>query len=497
MNERIKNKELRMRVVEPQEAFKSIKNGMTVAMGGYTPSGYPKLFAKELVKRQMEGEDIQINLISGANIGPEIDDMLARAGIIKRRTPMHESKELSKLINQGKVRYAEQQMSKMPGLIHYGVYGKIDVAVVEAIGITEEGYIIPSASVGMVPYFVQEAEAVIVELNMAQPAALNGMHDIYMPGFYPDRKPIPLTNVKQRIGDPFIRLDCRKIKHIVISDVLDSPVKLESPNVTATVIADNLLNFLELETKKRLGNRLPPIQSGFGNIAQSVILALGKSNFYDIEFFCGCLQEANIDLLVSGKASGATAGAVMLTPKVLDYFKNHAEEIRERIVLRNTDITNNAEVIGRMGIIALTSAIEVDMYGNVNSSHIMGTRVLNGIGGGATFAQNAYLSILLLPSTTKKGAISTIVPMASHIDIIEHDVDVIITENGIADLRGKDDRERAACIIENCTSLLYKEQLKAYFEKSITETGGHHPQLLEEAYSWHLKLKETGTMLTE
>ena len=63
-----------------------------------------------------------------------------------------------------------------------------------------------------------------------------------------------------------------------------------------------------------------------------------------------------------------------------------------------------AETIGRMGIIALTSGIEMDMYGNVNSSHIAGTQVVNGLGGGANFAENAALSILLMPSENKGGA---------------------------------------------------------------------------------------------
>ena len=74
--------------------------------------------------------------------------------------------------------------------------------------------------------------------------------------------------------------------------------------------------------------------------------------------------------------------------------------------------------------------IEADIYGNVNSTHIMGSSIQNGIGGSGDFARNAYISMFLSPSTAKSGAISCIVPMVSHVDHTEHDVHVIVTEQG-------------------------------------------------------------------
>ena len=151
-------------------------------------------------------------------------------------------------------------------------------------------------------------------------------------------------------------------------------------------------------------------------------------------------------------------------------------------------------MIQRLGVFALNSGIEADIYGNVNSSHIAGTRVVNGIGGGANFAQNAELSVLVLVSENKKGAISTIVPMVSHQDISEHDIDVVVTENGVADLRGKDELERAHLVIENCASPRYRPLLKDYLQQAVREKGGQHPQNPFEAFQWHKRLKETGTM---
>jgi len=213
MKGRIANIQLRDRVASPHEAAMSIKDGMTVAMGGVTASGYPKVIPDELIKRKAAGDDFQINLITGSTVGPEIDGGMGEANIIHRRTPMNDSRTLSKLINQGKVSYIEQQIHKMPFIIQKELFGKIDVAVVEAIGITKEGYIIPSASVGTVPHFVNMADTVIVEINLAQPTELNGMHDIYLPSLPPHRRPILLTRVNEKIGEPFIRVDPEKLNH--------------------------------------------------------------------------------------------------------------------------------------------------------------------------------------------------------------------------------------------------------------------------------------------
>jgi len=91
----------------------------------------------------------------------------------------------------------------------------------------------------------------------------------------------------------------------------------------------------------------------------------------------------------------------------------------------------------------------------VNSTHLMGSRIQNGIGGSGDFARNGYVSIFMAPSSAKKGTISTIVPMLSHVDHTEHDVQVLVTENGLADLRGLAPKERAKLVIEKRASAEY------------------------------------------
>jgi succinyl-CoA:acetate CoA-transferase len=489
---RIEHAQLRAKAANAQEAAALIQDGMTVAMGGYTSSGYPKVIAQALVKRKEAGEAFKINLVTGANVG-SLDTMLARADLVNRRAPLIESKEMAQLVNRGSVCYIEQPMNRMPQLLRSRAFGNIDVAVIEAIKITKEGHVVPSSSVGMIQYFVDMADAVIIELNVAQPSELEGMHDIYHAGFPPNRKPIPLTGVKERIGEPFIRVDPEKVKYIVKSEILDDTAQWSVDGKTAQLLTANLLNFLELELSRQRRNRLPPLQTGFGNLADAIVRSLEKSNFHDLEFFCGILQEANMELVAKGKVKAASTGSIHMTPRVIELLRQHPQLMKETVVIRNNEITNNSEVISRLGPISLLSGIEVDIYGNVNVSHIGGNRVVNGIGGAANFAHNASLTIVLLPSETGGGNISTIVPMVTHHDICEHDVDVIITEHGVADLRGKGDVERAFAIIQQCAGS-YKEQLLDYLRRAVAEVGGHHPHILSEVFAWHQRLKETGSM---
>ena len=164
------------------------------------------------------------------------------------------------------------------------------------------------------------------------------------------------------------------------------------------------------------------------------------------------------------------------------------------MVLRPQNISNSAEVIRRLGVISINTAIEFDIYGNVNSTHISGTNMMNGIGGSGDFARNSFLSIFVTQSASKEfDAISHVVPMIPHVDHNEHDVDILVTEQGLADLRGLAPKERAQVIIDNCMHPEYKEQMQDYVEEAL-KRGGQTPHVMEKAFSWHLDLKINGTM---
>jgi len=493
MEDRVECSLLRRRIISPEEAAAVIQNGMTVAFGGYTSSGYPKVVARELARRKKTGEELQIFMLSGSMNG-YLEALLNDCGIISRRSPMLSNPELAKKANQGAVHYVEQQMNKMPGLLQQGAFGQIDVAVIEALAVTDEGGIIPTSSVGLDPHLLECAKKIIIEINTAQPIELKGLHDIFMPGKYPRRRSIPITSVNQKIGSDYMQVDISKICGIVASsepDEVPAPSKV-SPQTVAAV--EHLLEFLEIECKRNYNGSLPPIQTGFGSIADEIARGLGRSRFRELQLFCGGMQEADLALIAQGCVSAASAGSMQMTPAVIEMLRNHKQLFHSTTMIRNIDVTNAGETIRRLGIFAVNSGIEMDIYGNVNSSHIAGNRVVNGLGGGANFAQNAELSILLLVSENKQGAISTIVPMVSHQDISEHDIDIVITENGVADLRGKDDLERARLIINNCAGFGYQSMLADYLDRAVKEVGGHHPQDPFEAFSWHKRLKETGTM---
>ena len=484
---------LKNRISTAEEAAASIRDGMTVAMSGYAMAGYPKAVVEALVRRKQSGEDLSFGLITGANV-PWLDDTLGAEKLVSRRAPMVASRTLASQANNGSLRYVEQQMSKMPRLLRNGSFGPIDIAVVEALGFDAHGDLIPTSSIGMTHYLMDAADEIIVEINTAQPDALRNLHDIYIPAAAPDTQPIPLVRTNQRIGTSGLQVDPGKIRHIVETDI---PERMEpQPAGTAVTksIADHLFNFLELEVQK-IGH-LPPIQTGFGSLADSVADAFQQSSFRDLQFFCGGITEPVLELLVSGKAVALSTGGLGMSERV-EQILNDTPNLSDHLVIRNGDITNSAEVIGRLGLVALNTGIEIDIYGNVNSSHIAGSRVVNGIGGGASFAQNAGLSVILMPSTAKGGAISNVVPMVSHQDISEHDVDVVVTEHGIADLRGLDDGERADAIVTHCASEAYRGQLAAYLRVARERCGGHHPQLPEAAFGWYRRLKEEGTMREE
>lgn len=493
---RVRNKELQAKIVTAEEAVAFIKPGMNVGTSGFTPSGYPKAVPMALAAR-MEKEHFQINLWTGASTGDEEDGALARANGIKFRMPYQTNKDMRNAINSGKIDYCDLHLSESAQLARYGFLGgKIDVAIVEACAITEEGNIIPTTSMGNSASYVETADVVIVEVNTTQPMELEGMHDVYVPLDPPNRLPIPIVKPNDRIGTPYIPCTPDKIKFIVPCDIPDHTRALGEIDENSRKMSHN---FIELLNKEVAAGRMPknllPLQSGVGAVANAVISGFVDSDLKDLTVFTEVIQDGMFDLIDAGKLSFASGTALSPSPDGLERFYKNIKEYRKHIVLRPQEVANSPEIARRIGIIAMNTAIECDIYGNVNSTHIMGSKMMNGIGGSGDFARNAYLTVFFTVSTAKGGAISSIVPMCSHIDHTEHDVDIIVTEQGLADLRGLSPRQRAKVIIENCAHPDYKPMLMDYYERALKETKqAHTPHILTEALSWHERFQETGTM---
>jgi len=342
---------------------------------------------------------------------------------------------------------------------------------------------------------VNKAKMVIVELNEAQPAELEGVHDLYIPEAQGQRRPIPITSGDRRIGTPAMQVDPGKIKGIVITNEPDAAANIVPPDAETQRMADFLIDFLRHEVKAgRLPASLAPLQSGVGSVANAVFHGFLHSDFTDLEVYSEVLQDAIFDLLDAGKIRFASGSSITLSPRKAKEVMGNFARYRDKLILRPQEISNHPEIIRRLGLIAMNAAIEVDIYGNVNSTHVLGTRMMNGIGGSGDFARNARLTVFVTKSTAKGGAISSIVPFVSHVDHTEHDVDVIVTEQGLADLRGLSPRERALAIIRNCAHPMYRPQLLAYYEEAAAR-GGHTPHVLEKALQWHIRYEKEGTML--
>lgn len=493
---RIRCELLNNKIISADEAAKLIDNNSFIGMSGFTPAGYPKAVPLALAKRVEQGEKIKVDIMTGASVGPEIDGILSGLGIIKRRYPYQTNSSIRNSINNGVINYDDIHLSHSPQYLKYDFLGKMDIAIIEAIAITENGGIVPSTSVGNSAAFIEYADKVIIEINLSQPLELEGICDIYTTKNPPNREVIPIKKSSDRIGDTYIPCDPNKIIAIVLTDIKDKTNKIASKSETSQKIADNLLEFLENEINEgRLQKNMLPIQSGVGSVANAVLGGLCNSDITEIEIYSEVLQDSVLDLIDCGKVKTASATSLTISPERIDDFYNNLSKYKKHVILRPEEISNSPEVIRRLGVISINTAVEVDIYGNVNSTHLFGSKIINGIGGSGDFSRNAYISIFVTESVAKDGNISSIVPMVTHVDHTSHDVMVIVTENGIADLRGLSPKERAEAIIGNCSHPDYKEMLWDYFRRAKTYTNNSNtPHILNEVFAWHKRFTDTGSM---
>jgi len=490
IEERIFNKELHSKITTAEEAAKLVQDGMIVGTSGFTPCGYAKCVPLAIAERIKNGEKMRFELHTGASVGVELDEALAEVNAISKRLPYQTGKTINKRLNDGDTMYLDIHLSQVAQQLRYGFLGKMDVCIVEAVCIMEDGGIVPSTSVGNTPTFIQEAEKVIVEVNTTQPMELVGMSDIYIPKDPPARHPLPITDVSQRIGTPAMPCDPRKIVAIVPCDITDKTRPLAPLDETSKAMAANLIDFLQY----LYGDTLPPLQSGVGNVANAVMAGLVESDYENLKCWTEVIQDAMLDLIDVGKLTAVSGTSLSPSPDGLKRFYAGIKDYRQKIILRPQEISNNPEIARRLGVIAMNTALEADIYGNTNSTHMFGTRMVNGIGGSGDFSRNAGLTVMLTPSVAKGGAISRIVPHVTHYDHTEHEIHVMVTEQGVADLRGLDPREKVAVMIEKCAHPDYRDMLWDYYNRAKKEVGGHIPILLDEAYSWHVRFNETGTM---
>lgn len=486
-----------IRIISAQEAASHINHGDIVGFSGFTPAGACKSIPVAIGERakafHADGKPFKIGVITGASTGDSLDGALARAEAVEFRTPYQSNGDLRKSINSGKAKYFDQHLSVVSQNLRYGFYGKVKWAVIEAADVTENGEILLTTGVGISPTICEQADGILIELNSYHSKSLRGIHDLYQPLDPPYRREIGIYKPSDRIGSEVLKVDPSKIIGVVETNHPDEVSKFSESDEVTMRIGQNVADFLAGELKRGgIPSTFLPIQSGVGNIANAVLGALGtNSHIPAFEMYTEVIQDSVIELMKKGKVKFASGCSLTVCSDVLNDMYSDMSFFHPKLVLRPQEISNSPEVARRIGIISINTALEADIYGNVNSTQVLGSKMMNGIGGSGDFTRNAYMSIFTCPSVAKGGKISAFVPMVSHMDHSEHSVSVMITEQGIADLRGKSPMDRMHAIIDNCVHPDYKEQLRDYVRSAGT---AQTPHSLAAAFGMHIQFEKTGDM---
>ncbi|MCP4722734.1 MAG: acetyl-CoA hydrolase [Desulfobacteraceae bacterium] len=506
---RIRKQSLHGKVMPANQTIPFFKNGMYLGLSGFStanPKVIPMAMADHVEKNDLQGE-MQFTVYSGASMGRDIEDRWAGLQMIEGRAPWLASNVGRKQINAGHTRMSDVHLSKFAQDLRNGFHplnkaGKIDLAVIEASAITEDGGIVLTSDVGMSLEFVKMAEKIIIEINTAIPS-FEGLHDIFVTEDVPYTVPIQITEVDDRIGTPFVPCDCEKIIAIVESKELGFGKAQPPPGENEIAIAANILDFFKFEVKNnRLPKNLLPLQSGVGAIANAVFGGLTTGPFTHLKIWTEVMQDTTLDLMDAGKLDFVSGTSFTLSDNGKKRFYKNFEKYTDKLVLRSTYLSNHSELIRRFKVIAMNTPIEFDIYAKANSSLIGGSSMVGGIGGAGEFLRNAYLSILHSPSTrptrTDPTGISCVLPMVTHVDQTEHDMDVFVTEQGVADVRGLCPKDRANVIINKCTHPDYQPILQDYFDRAsregLAKGAGHEPHMLFKVFNMQKNLAEKGTM---
>ena len=486
-----------LRFMTAEEAAQFVKNGDQVGFSGFTAAGVPKAVPSAIAKiaeeEHAKGRSFKINVVTGASSGDPLDGALSRAKAIGFRAPYQNNLDIRNAINAQEVDYVDMHLSQLAQEVRYGFYGGIDVAIVEAADVTENGEIVLTSGVGNIQTYTRMAKKIIVELNHKHKKELKGIHDICELKDPPHREAIPVFKVNDRCGSPVLKVDPNKIVAVVETELGNSMSKFTPIDETTAKIGQNVADFLV--SQLRLGiipKEFLPLQSGVGNVANAVLGCLGENpEVPAFTMYTEVIQNSVVKLMKNGRITFASGCSLTVTDEAMADIYHNLPFFKDKFVLRPAEISNSPEVIRRLGVISINTALEADIFGNVNSTHVLGTKMMNGIGGSGDFTRNAYISIFTCPSIQKDGKISPIVPMVSHLDHSEHSVNIIITEQGIADLRGKTPIQRAKTIIENCVHPDFKELLWDYLKLG---KKAHTPITLQAALGMHIEFAKSGDM---
>jgi len=487
--------------ITAEEAASLINDNDVIGFSGFTAAGCPKAVTRALAARaeaeHAKGNPFKVGMYTGASTGDSIDGALARAHAIKFRSPYQSNKDLRTELNNHDAHYFDLHLSELAQYLRYGFLERPNWAILEACDISDDGKVILTSGVGISPTVARLADHIIIELNSYHPKEIAGMHDIYEPADPPVRREIPIYTPSDRIGTPYLQIDPTKVVGIVETNLPNEVGAFTPSDEVTDRIGQNVADFLSAEIRAgRIPKTFLPVQSGVGNVANAVLGAMGANpEIPAFEIYTEVIQDSVVKLMQEGNVKFASGCSLTLSTEALEKIYADLAWFKTKLLLRPQEISNSPEIARRLGLISINTALEADIFGNINSTHVLGTKMMNGIGGSGDFCRNAFLSIFTTPSVAKGGKISSIVPMVSHLDHSEHSVKILITEHGVADLRGKSPVQRAETIIANCVAPEYKGLLTDYLNLGVK---GHTQQSMSAALAFHDTFNKTGDMrLTE
>jgi succinyl-CoA:acetate CoA-transferase len=468
-------------VITADEAAGHVDREAIVLVSGFGGVGYPKRVPEALAADDC---DRSLSVLSGGGVGGEIDDALVEADQLARRYPFQTRDTSREAINARRIAFHDRHISRFGDEVRLGDFGHPDIAIIEAVAVGDS-WLVPSTSIGHTPSFIAAADSLIVEINRSQPPELARIHDIYQRDLPPERDPIPITDPTERIGSSRVTFDSDKLVGVVETERPDDPYEFRDPTDVDRQIADHLGSFLEaeLDRNRTLTDRIC-LQFGVGSLGNALMGRLTDIDFdgREVVYFGEVFQDGLLDALNDGLLAGASATSLALSTEGQERLFADIEQYAEDVVLRPADVSNNPALIEQFGVVGVNSAVAVDLYGNANATHIGGSDLISGIGGSGDFNRNCRVGIIALPSTAGGGDISRIVPLVTHPDHTEHDHSVVVTEYGVADLRGKSPIERMESLIE-VAHPEFRGPLQSYYDRALDD-GRHIPFDPETAFSW-------------
>lgn len=414
----------------PKEAVEIIKSGDHIFV--HTAGATPFALVQALADRHQELTNIQIYHMHTEGTAPYAKPEYSNAFHVNSffigancRVPT----------NEGYADFIPCFLSEIPLMIRSGVI-EIDVALIQVSPPDSHGYCSMGISVDATKSAVDKAKVIIAQINPQMPRT-HGDGLIHINRFtaccvvdeaLPELKPHPMTEEERKIGG-------------YIAEMIDDRSTLQ---MGIGAIPDAVLN--SLGNHKDLGVHTEMFSDGVVDLVEKGVI----NNKY---------KTKHKDVIVSGFLLG--------TRKLYDF-------VNDNPIVRMLDIqyVNDTAVIRRLPkMISINSAIEVDITGQVCADSI-GTRMYSGVGGQMDFIRGASLSqggkpIIALTSTTKRNEskISSFLKPGAGVVTTRAHVHYIVTEFGVANLYGKNLRERAKALI-NIAHPDHREELeKAAFER--------------------------------